>query len=64
MITQSFRFHYKIIFEPRHDKTIIVRLRPALIQTSLRHDKFCSRTKILLHVEKLIALCLFCHGAV
>jgi hypothetical protein len=44
-------------FEPRHDKTNIVHLRPAWIQTSL-----CSLIRIhavrlptLLHVENLIA---------
>jgi hypothetical protein len=42
--------------EPRHDKTNIMRLRPALIQTSLRMIRIHAvRLPTLLQVEKLIA---------
>jgi hypothetical protein len=33
--------HTNIIIEPRHDKTNIMRLRPARIQTSLRIGADC-----------------------
>jgi hypothetical protein len=36
MKTKSLNVYFISTFEPRHDKTNVMRLRPAWIQTSLR----------------------------
>jgi hypothetical protein len=47
----NFRYQFVYyIYEPRHDKTNVMRLRPAWIQTSL--------LQTLLQVEKLVANCM------